>query len=1122
MLKPLALMLVSVLATGGISTVNDGDETPRLIGQAAISGRFIVFSYAGDLWRAEHSGGAATPLTQGRADDAFPTLSNDGSLIAFSRRDGGDWDLYTISIDGGEPRQLTFNPEADIARGWSPDDQSILFMSHREEEGIYRLYTIERNGAFPEPLPLPRGFDGSFSPDGDKIAYVPYALPLQLFDLDWRYYRGGAAAPLWIADLDDGSIERVPRENSNDMHPMWVGDSIFFVSDRSGTHNLYLYTPRSRDVEQLTAYTDYGVTHAAAGGGMLVFVQDGGIRRYNPTTGAVDSIDVQVSPDTSELAPRSVPIAPYIQSAAISRLGDQVVFEARGDIISYDRLSGQAVNITNSPDVADRYPSLSPDGQWLGYESDDNGEYKLKLRRADGSGEVQRTGQIELRPTFYRDFSWSPNSNSVAFIDKRLSLWVTNLETGGARRVATSTYSDQGSYQVSWSPNGTIMAYSEYGENRNRIIYLYDIVRGRMRQVTRGDSSAEHPVFDKSGKYLYFVASDNSALSEFGWSVLSGALQRPLVTRRLHVVVLRNDIPAPVLPLTGEPNMEAQADSGIGRALIHTDGIDRRTVPLPLQAKDFAGLVAGRSGELYILINEWPDSPALGRSPKQSLYRYRLAEPKRLAKFLDDIDEFQLSADASTILYRRGQDWAVVPAAEPPEPGAGRLDLESIQVDVDPPAEWRQIYHEAWRLMRDYFYDPDHHGQNIREIEAHYANYLPSVTRRSDLNALLNRALGHVSVSHLVARGGDIPLQLATPSRVGLLGADYEVRDGRYRITRIYRSGHYNSPDPLLQAPLDQPGIDVAEGEYLLEVDGEPVLASRNIYSYFQGKAFTPVRITVGPDPQPRALRTYTVVPLPGENTLRRANWAESNRRRIDEQSQGQLAYIYVRDYTAGVEDFLRGMLGKPGAKGFVIDQRFAHGGITSDFLIEALRRRPIYYYAFRNGDDIAVPTNPMPNSKVLLINDVNSSAAETFALMFKLGRVGRVIGTRTMGAGIGPYAFVPKLIDGGSVTIPNRAAYNPSGSWDIENDGVSPNIEVEWMPKDWREGRDPQLDAAVKAVLQHIVDNADRLETPTRPDYPVHPTGKIETDTSAAGKQETDTSTAGKQETDTSTAGTL
>jgi len=1117
MINPAVVFVASILLAGGVQPQQQNDGVRRLISNLAVSESYVVFSYAGDLWRVMRPGGVAERLTSGPAEDDFPVFSPDGLNVAFSRRGVDDWDVYLIGLQGGEPQRLTYNPEADIARGWSPDGARVLFTSHRDEEGIFRLYTIGMHEAFPAPLPLPRAWDGSFSPEGSRIAYVPFALPLELGSGDWRYYRGGMASPIWIARVNDSRIVKLPRENSNDREPMWVGGTIYFVSDRTGTFNLHAYDVEANSVEQLTSYARYGVESAAAGGGVIAFVQDGGIRLYDPATRETRTLTIEIEPDTSGLEARSVGGAGWIQSAAPSASGERVVLGVRGDVVSFDVESGAAENLTQTPGIAERYPAVSADGQSIAYFSDESGEYQLHVRPANGQGSVRKI-PVELRPSFYRELTWSPDSKRLAFSDKRLNLWVVDLETGGARRVATSSYSGQDRYYPAWSPDGVWLAYSMVEANRVGAVYLYHIERSRHARVSDGRVHAEHPVFDRSGRYLYFLASNTAGLGEFGWSVLSGELFRPLVTRRLHVALLDERTPPPVLPVTGAPNPEAESippgaapgerpaarpegrqrppgpgRSGAARPGMQVPGLagagiqgtESRSVPLPLPAQDYAELAAGEPGVLYVSVRQWP-APQPGSTPSRTLYRYELSQPRELQKLVEDVSEFSVTADGRKILYKQGNSWFLIAGDQAPEAGAGRLDLASIQIEVDPAAEWRQIYREAWRLMRDYFYDPNYHGQNLSELEQHYATYLPTLARRRDLNTLLGKALGYVSVSHLSVGGGDLPEPLGQRSRIGLLGADYEIDRGRYRITRIYHSGPYNSGNPLLQAPLDQPGVSVAEGEYLLAVDGEQILTTRNLYSYFEGKALRPVRITVSSEPEGRETRTFTVVPLPGENTLRRWNWALRNRQLVEEQTQGVLGYIYVPSFgSAALELVFAQLLESVDRRGLIIDQRFNGGGITADWLIEWLQRRPLYYYAFRQGDNLGVPTNALPAAKVLLINDADFSAAETFALMFKLGRLGKILGTRTAGAGIGPYVFIPELIDGGRISIPNRAAFDPTGSWAIENEGVAPDIAVEWLPEDWRAGRDPQLQRAIEMVLQLIVNNPP--PEVKRPEYPVH-----------------------------------
>ncbi|NIN72822.1 MAG: hypothetical protein GTO46_13035 [Gemmatimonadetes bacterium] len=1102
MFNPLTILAMLAIQAGTVSAAASNDM-PLLMRNVTVSGSHVVFSLAGDLWRVEQTGGVAERLTDGPAEDDFPVFSPDGQSIAFSRRGADDWDVYVIGATGGEPRRLTYHPELDIARGWSPDGLNVLFMSHRDEEAVFRLYSMAVDGVFPEPLPLPRAWSGSYAPDGERIAYVPIALPLDLMTVDWRHYRGGTTSRIWIAELEDGGLQELPRQDSNDSHPMWVDSTVYFLSDRSGASNLYSYNPETQLVEQLTEYETYGIESASAAGGVIAFVQDGHLGIFDRSTRSVQAVSVQVDPDRSELEPRTVNGARWIQSSSLTGSADMLAFSVRGEVVTFDPNTGTSVNLTQTPGAAERFAVISPDGQWIAYITDEPGDYELHVRPVSGDGPL-RSFEIETRPSFYRELTWSPDSKHLAFTDKRLALWVLDVETGGARRVTTSSYSYQDRYYPSWSPDGAFLTYSRYESNRLRAVYLYEVESGRQGQVSGGRVHAEHPVFDKSGRYLFFVASNTAALGEFGWSVLSGELFRPLVARRLQIVLLRGDGQIPFFAVTGERNPAASAGGPtpppparpaarpgqegqpVPRTMITPQGIQRRVVPLPAPVKDYAALAAGERGELYALVREWPESQEPGARAPLTLYRYELTNPRELTKLVENVREFRASEDGTTILYRDDDGWALVPGNEPAASDAGRLDLASIEVEVDPAAEWQQIYRESWQLMQDYFYDPDYHGQNLRELQRHYAAYLPSITRRSDLNRLLGKALGHISVSHLAVRGGDIPPSAGDRGRIGLIGADYTIEDGRYKMTRIFPSGHYNWGNPLFRSPLDEPGFYVQDGEYLLAIDGEQITADRNLYSYFEGTALRPVELTVGRSIDGSDARTFTVVPIPGENTLRRVNWAERNRRVVEEESQGVLGYVWVPGYgSRAIELVLQQLLESSDKRGLVIDQRFAGGGITSDYLIEMLRRMPLYYYTFRHGDDLGVPVNPMPPAKVLLTNDVNASAAETFALMFRLGNVGRIIGTRTRGAGIGPYVYIPPLIDGGRISIPNRAAYDPAGSWGIENIGVEPHLEVEWYPIDWLEGRDPQLQAAINAALQEVVDNPPYEVV--KPDYPVH-----------------------------------
>lgn len=1061
------------------------DTKPMLIQHISISQDKIAFSYAGKVWIVPHEGGKARQLTNQQGDDGLPAFSPDGMQIAFSRQVGNNTDVYVISTEGGEAKRLTFYPKSDYPCGWTPDSRRILFVSGRDGDGFCRLYTIPSQGVFPTPLPLPMASEGCYSPDGKRLAYIPKSLGVDI--MNRPYYRGGLTSPLWIIDLDDLKIEEVTDDSSNARFPMWIGDSIYFLSDRTGIFNLYVYNTKTQETRSLTDFDSFGIKSAASNKEAVAFIRQGRIYIYSLKKGEINPVNISVLPDTSELKTRTVQAGRWIQSAHISPKGEKVVFSARGEVLVFNLKTGESLNLTQSPGIAERHPVFSPDGKWIAYFSDESGEYELLVRPVNASEPVKKI-KIEENPSFFRELTWSLDSTKIAFSDIRLALWLADLNTGEAKKIDVSPYAAQGRYHPSWSIDSRFLAYAKALQNRLRTIFIYDAEADKIHQITDGRVHAEFPVFDQSGRYLYFTASSNARLaaaSDMGWGLLSSRLARPLVSKTLQVLVLSSDQPPPFIPTLKQAHPQKPWNEPLSEVRIDFENLERRIVQIPLEPHDYAGISLGRPGILYLFISKWPMTPGATGYVPTALYKLDLQKPIKIEKFYDDISSFSVSSDKRKILYGRGATWVISDADTPTYPLEGQLDLKNLKVTLNPRLEWRQMYHEAWRLMRDYFYDPNHHGYDIQELEKHFASYLPTVTRRYDLNLLLREMLGYISMSHLSVAGGDIPRSKKPPKRIGVVGADFEIDREFYRIKHIYRSGHFTSTNPLMRGPLDQPGIDVRQGDYLLAVDGEKVDSNKNAFSYFEGKDHRPVEITVASNPNGQDKRTFTVVPHIGAGTLRKMNWAERNRRLVEELSGGKLAYIYVRNYGGGVEDFIRGILGNTDKKGLIIDQRYNGGGTIPDSLIEALNRQPIYYYAYRYGEDFPVPPVTFSGPKVLVINEWDFSAAETFAMMFRLAEVGMIVGKRTAGSGIGTALFYPPLIDGGRIRIPIRAAYNPSGSWEIENHGVTPHLEVDFLPKDWIEGRDPQLEKAVEIALRALEKKSPKSRK--RPEYPVH-----------------------------------
>lgn len=1073
-------LLLACLLISSAAHAQQSAAPPLLISRVSINQSHIAFTCAGKIWLVERTGGTAKRLTNTPNEETNPVFSPDGRRIAFSRANGNDWDVFVAAADGsGEPTRITMMPEDDFVTGWSPDGREVIFETTRDEESLTRLYKTSADSlALASALPLQQSYNGSMSPDATRIVYNPRSGAG-----DWRYYRGGYAATMWIANLRTGAIEKLSNGTYNDRNPVWIGDRIFFVSDRSGIFNFYSYDLKSKKTQQLTNYADYGVGAAAAMTDAAVYVQRGRIHLIDLNSNSDRIVNVSVTPDTSELAVRSAAAMRSLEQFLPSPNGDRIVFGARGEVIIFDPANGSYKNVTNTPSIAERYPVISPDNKSVAYMSDESGEYALHIRSLENDS-IKRIS-IEPKPSFYWDLAWSPDSKKITCADRRLSLWLIDVTTETAVRVDTSTYSAQQSWNANFSPDSRFLAYSKRMKNRAGVVIIYDIAQKQNFQLTDGITHAEMPVFDRNGKYLYFVSSPNAGTTEFRWGVLNGIFANPLVVRRVHAVVLSNAQPSPLLP-NGQPNPDAKLSEIAPQVKIDFEGLRSRFVNLPLAQRDYSAMAVGLPGNLILSNREWSGDP--GGPTSQTIYSFDLARGGQMQKLVEQISSIDVTADGKKILYRKGREYFLVSSEAPPKADEGLQDFSKIEVRVVPGEEWRQMFHESIRIMRDWFYDPNHHGQNLVALEKEYAAYLPGIVRRSDLNRLMQQMLGSVSVSHLGVGGGDSPPPGGSGNRIGLLGADYEIAHGKYRFKKIYRSTPYSSPAGSFSAPLDQPGVDVREGDYLLQVNDQPVDAAKNVLVYFENTVGRPTKISVSASADGTSPRTYTVFPALGENRLRRANWAEGNRQLVEKLSGGRLGYIFIEGYGGeGLMNAIRGLTGYSDKQGIIIDQRFNGGGITPDYLIEWMKRKPLYYYMFRGGDDIATPVNPAPPVKVMIINELNGSAAETGAFMFKLAQVGPIVGKRTFGGGIGPYYFTPSLIDGGQIRLPNRAAFDPRGTtWGIENTGVSPDFDVEITPADVIAGRDPQLEKAVEVALAEITKNP--LLVPKRPPFPVHP----------------------------------
>ena len=1043
----------------------------RLLRHPTVSRDSVAFEYAGDLWVVSRSGGAARRLTSSPALEIDPYFSPDGSQIAFTATVAGNTDIYVVSANGGDPKRLTYHPGIDRVRGWKPAGKSVIFASNRTgapQQSYMQLWIVNVEGGLPEMLPMPRAFFGAYSPDGARMAYEEFSTAFvpEWFETSmWRHYRGGRTHPISVMNLSDYSVQKLPWTNSNDTFPMWLGDTIYFLSDRNHTVNLFAYRFDTKQLTQLTHHEDFDVMTASAGADAVVYEQAGYIYLVDAKSGKARKLNIEVTGDLPWARAQFKKVASMIRNATLSPTGTRAAFEARGEIFTVPSEKGDFRNLTQSPGAHDRGPVWSPDGTRVAWFSDASGEYQLMIGEPMG---ITPPRAISLPANaFYDRATWSPDGTQIAFEDNHNNLWAIEVAGGTATKIDTDNYPDPiRQYNPVWSQDSKWLTYSRNLPNRLRAVFVYSWADKKAYQVTDGLADSISPTFDAGGKYLYFMASTNYGPST-GWLEMS-SLDRP-VRRAIYLVVLNANEPSPLLPETGDepkpPSAEAPQPKPDPNAKpvvrIDLNGISQRILAVNIPSGDYNNLTAGAAGTFFYT------EPIAGGAPGTlRLQRYQLKE-RAAAPFLEgSIRSYSISADKKKLLYQAGDGanrWGVVATERPAKVGDGPLNVAQLETRVDPRAEWAQIYRETWRIQRDYFYDPKMHGADWQAIYEKYKPLLSFVGHRADLGYLIAQMGGELTVGHSYLVGtGDVPSE--DPVSVGLLGADFAVEHGHYRIKRIYTGENWN---PDLRAPLSAPGIQVAEGDYVLEVNGRALAPPTNLYSLFEGTANRQTLIRVNKTPSPEGSRLITVVPVASEDTLRTRAWVESNRRLVDKLSNGKLAYVWLPNTAnPGYTFFTRYFYAQQDKEGAVIDERYNHGGMVADYIVNELDRKAMGYFALRDGTPSTSPIAGIYGPKVMLINESAGSGGDALPYYFRLRKVGPLIGTRTWGGLVGTLG-IPATIDGGGITAPTLAFYNLKGEWDVENIGVAPDIEVEYTAAEVIKGRDPQLERAVQEALR-------------------------------------------------------
>ena len=1098
---------LTLLLSTGVARVGANGEPTRMLRSPSVSGTHVAFAYANNIWVVERGGGNARRLTSFQGQTSNPKFSPDGTAIAFSGEYAGNTDVYVVPTEGGEPKRLTWHPGADTVQGWTSDGARVLFASGRATwapNATPRFWTVAAAGGVEEPLALPRGYQGKISSDGRRVAYRMNTS----WDEERRNYRGGQNRPIWIVDLKTHDLTTPPWTDSKDVDPVWLGDTVYFISDRDGVANVWSYESGTRKLTQQTRFTDFDVKSLDAGGGVVVFEQGGRIHELDPKGGQARPLAIRVGGDFPWMMPHWEDVTSRMSNIGLSATGKRVVAEARGEIFTIPAEKGDIRNITNSSASAERSAAWSPDGKWISYFSDKSGEYKLVIESQDGIGTPREIAF--QKAAFYYTPSWSPDSKKLLYTDTNLNVWVMDIETGTTKIVGRDPWMvPQRTLHPSWSPDSKWVAYASRLNTLYRSIVIANVETGAEHRVTDGLADAMYPVWDASGKYLWFLASTDFGLASQWLDMTSYGHAE---TFAVYLAVLKKDEPSPLLPESDEDKGIAAAparenpddetrEPGRGQAAaprapvtvtIDLDGLQQRIIPVPgIPSRPYAQLRAGAAGTIYYL--EAPGGPG-GGNRGSTLHRYRLSD-RRTAVFVNNVAEYAISADGRKLLYRTpgpagGPNAAAAEPVRPalflvdadrtaPTAGQGRLDV-TLRMFLDPKQEFAQIFNEGWRLQRDYLYVTNQHGSDWPRMKQMYGQLLPHVMHRADLNYLLDNMGAEIAIGHSYVRGGDMPD--VPPSIGGLLGADLTVERGRYKIARIYDGESWN---PELRAPLAAPGVNVTVGDFILAINGVELIAPDNIHRLLDGTANRQTVLTVNNQPTLQGARQITVVPVANEQGLRTRAWVESNRRLVEKLSNGQLAYVYVPNTgQGGYESFNRYYFAQQDKKGAVIDERYNGGGSAADYIIDVLQRDFDGYFNNVAGDRMPFtsPSAGIWGPKVMIVNEMAGSGGDLMPYMFKRRKIGPLVGMRTWG-GLVHTADTPQFIDGGSMIAPRGGFFTRDGKWAVENEGTAPDIEVENWPKDVIAGRDPQLERAVDEALKLLkAKPVDRLTTEPAP----------------------------------------
>ncbi len=1086
MLNVFTALLLFITISVKLSATDD----VRLLRFPDINNNLVTFVYAGDIWTVNSNGGEARRLTSHDGLELFPKISPDGKWIAFSGEYSGSRQVFVIPSAGGVPKQLTWYNSVgvmpprggwdDAVLDWTPDSKQILIRANRtpysERQGKYFLVSLD--GGLEKPLPVVNGGFGVLSPDGAKLVFTPVDREFR----NWKRYKGGRATDLWIYDLKANTSEQITSFEGTDQLPTWSGDNIFFSSDRDLKLNIWKYNTTSKETSQVTKHSEFDVMWPSGNGEQLVYENGGYIYKLNLKTGQSEKLNVSISFDNPNLIAHYKNVKDDIHSFAVSPTGKRALFDARGDIFSVPAENGITENLTESQGIREIFPAWSPDGKYISYYSDLSGEYELYLLE-NKKGAKPRQVTFNSSAWKYQP-TWSPDSKYLLYFDRTLNLKLAEAATGKITEVDHATGSEMRTY--SFSPDSRWIAYSREGGNDKTAIWVYEITSGKKSQVTDGTFTDDNPVFSTCGNYLFFASNRdyNLEFSSYEFDYLYNNATRiyaiALTQKSPKLFKDKNDVePAsadkPAAPAAttgkdkkGKTNTADTASTGKKETKVEIDfnNINSRIAALPGESGNYRLIGAVEGGLIFI--------------SSSKLMKFNLNDEKN-EEILDRVMTASVSADKKTAIYRAGGDYGIIKLNPGQKSGAGKLNLGGLEMKIDPQKEWNQIYVDAWRIFRDYFYVNNIHGVNWTEVRNRYNALLPYVSHRADLDYILNEIVAETNTGHTYVDWGDFENVKRIDN--GLLGAELTADDasGRYRISKIYKGENWNSSR---RSPLTEQGVDVKEGDFIISIDGKDVTTALNPYMLLENKTGKPVEIKVNSTASSDNARTSLIKPLTSEQELRYFNWVNERRAIVDKLSGGRIGYIHVPNTSAdGNRELFHGMYTYYDKEALIIDDRYNGGGFIPDRMADLLDRHTLVYW-HRNGlAPSKAPGIAHDGPKVMLINGYSASGGDAFPYFFKKMGLGKLIGTRTWGGLVG-ISGNARLVDGGNISVPQFGIFDQEDGWIIEGVGVSPDIEVVDRPEQLAKGIDPSIEKAVEVLLQELKDKpVKKITIPAPPD---------------------------------------